>query len=134
MRSIKFPDTKTGKQTRIIGQAAAHEIRHQLQRSRSVYVFPGDFGEGYFVALPRVLARVLKRSRIEGVSLHTLRHTFASLAAEMGFTELTIAGLLGHPSRGVTQRYIHIDEALALAADKVSAKMRQLLDCGDLKA
>jgi hypothetical protein len=46
----------------------------------------------------------------------------------MGFTELTIAGLLGHASRGVTQRYIHIDEALVLAADKVSARMRQLLD------
>ena len=82
----------------------------------------------YFVGLPRVLGRVLSRARIEGVSLHTLRHTYASLAAEMGFTELTIAGLLGHASRGVTQRYIHIDEALVLAADKVSARMLLLLD------
>jgi integrase len=127
-RSIRFPDTKTGKQTRIIGQAAAQEIKLQQRRSRSNYVFPADFGDGSFVGLPRVLGRVLRRARIEGVSLHTLRHTFASLAAEMGFTELTIAGLLGHASRGVTQRYIHIDEALVLAADKVSARMRQLLD------
>jgi integrase len=127
-RSIKFPDTKTGKQTRIIGQAAAQEIKLQIKRSRSSCVFPADFGEGSFIGLPRVLGRVLKRAAIEGVSLHTLRHTFASLAAEMGFTELTIAGLLGHASRGVTQRYIHIDEALVLAADKVSAEMLQLLD------
>jgi len=127
-RSIKFPDTKTGKQTRIIGQAASQEIKLQLKRSRSNYVFPADFGDGYFVGLPRVLGRVLSRARIEGVSLHTLRHTYASLAAEMGFTELTIAGLLGHASRGVTQRYIHIDEALVLAADKVSARMLLLLD------
>ncbi|NKB16216.1 MAG: hypothetical protein HC774_03955 [Sphingomonadales bacterium] len=28
----------------------------------------------------------------------------------------------------VTQRYIHIDEALVLAADKVSAAMQQLLE------
>ena len=127
-RSIKFPDTKTGKQTRIIGQAAAQEIKLQLRCSRSSYVFPSDFGGGSFVGLPRVLNRVLKHAQIEGVSLHTLRHTYASLAAEMGFTELTIAGLLGHASRGVTQRYIHIDEALVLAADKVSARMLQLLD------
>ena len=127
-RSIKFPDTKTGKQTRIVGQAAAQEIKFQLKRSRSIYVFPADFGNGSFVGLPRVLSRVLKRARIEGVSLHTLRHTYASVAAEMGFTELTIAGLLGHASRGVTQRYIHIDEALVLAADKVSARMQQLPD------
>ena len=32
----------------------------------------------------------------------------------MGFSELTIAALLGHASRGVTQRYIHIDEALLM--------------------
>jgi integrase len=127
-RSIKFPDTKTGKQTRIIGQAAAQEIKIQQRRSRSNYVFPADFGDGPFVGLPRVLGRVLRRARIEGVSLHTLRHTYASLAAELGFTELTIAGLLGHAARGVTQRYIHIDEALVLAADKVSARMQQLLD------
>lgn len=127
-RSIKFPDTKTGKQTRIIGQAAAQEIKLQLKRSRSNYVFPADFNNGCFVGLPRVLSRVLKRAQIEGVSLHTLRHTYASVAAEMGFTELTIAGLLGHASRGVTQRYIHIDEALVLAADKVSARMQHLLD------
>lgn len=127
-RSIKFPDTKTGKQTRIIGQAAAQEIILQLKRSRSNYVFPADFGDGSFVGLPRILSRVLKRARVAGVCLHTLRHTYASLAAEMGFTELTIAGLLGHASRGVTQRYIHIDEALVLAANKVSARMRQLLD------
>ena len=96
-----------------------------LKRSRSNYVFPSDFGDGSFVGLSRVLGRVLKRARIEGVSLPTLRHTYASKAAEMGFTELTIAGLLGHASRGVTQRYIHIDEALVLAADKVSERMRQ---------
>ncbi|MEO9166828.1 MAG: site-specific integrase [Aestuariivirga sp.] len=127
-RSINFPDTKTDKQTRIIGQAAVLEIKLQLKCSRSNYVFPTDFGVGSIAGLPRVLSRVLKRARIEGVSLHTLRHTYASLAAEMGFTELTIAGLLGHASRGVTQRYIHIDEALVLVADKVSARMRQLLD------
>jgi integrase len=127
-RSIKFPDTKTGKQTRIIGQAAAQEIKFHSERSRSNHIFPADSGDGSFVGLPRVLSRVLKRARIDGVSLHTLRHTFASVAAEIGFTELTIAGLLGHASRGVTQRYIHIDEALVLAADKVSARIQQLLD------
>jgi len=46
------------------------------------------------------------------------RHTFASLAAELGFSELTIAGLLGHTARGVTQRYVHLDEALIVVADR----------------
>ena len=125
---IQFPDTKSGRQVRIIGQAATSLIHSKFSRKDDCYVFPADFGGGHFIGLPRVLGRITLRAGISGITLHTLRHTFASMAAEMGFTELTIAGLLGHASRGVTQRYIHIDEALVLAADKVSTRMRQLLD------
>ncbi len=59
---------------------------------------------------------------------HVLRHTFASLAAELVFSELTIAGLLGHAAQGVTQRYVHLDAALVLAADRVSRHVAHLLD------
>jgi hypothetical protein len=47
---------------------------------------------------------------------------------DLGFSELTIAGLLGHSARGVTQRYIHLDAALVVAADQVSGKIAHLLD------
>ena len=56
----------------------------------------------------RVLDRVCAMAKLEDVTPHTLRHTFASVAAELGFSELTIAALLGHAARGVTQRYIVI--------------------------
>ena len=59
---------------------------------------------------------------------HTLRHTFASVAGDLGVSELTIAALLGHSARGVTQRYIHIDEALMMTSDKVADEMADLLD------
>jgi len=62
------------------------------------------------------------------VTPHTLRHTFASVAGELGFSELTIAALLGHAARGVTQRYIHIDEALMITSDKVASEIADLLD------
>jgi hypothetical protein len=51
------------------------------------------------------------------------------VAAELGFSELTIAGLLGHAAQGVTQRYVHLDAALILAADRVSQHIAQRLDC-----
>jgi site-specific recombinase XerD len=63
------------------------------------------------------------------VSVHTLRHAFAAVAAELGFSELTIAGLLGHSVPGVTARYAHVpDSALAAAADRVSARIAGALD------
>ena len=72
------------------------------------------------------------RAGLENVTPHTLRHTFASIAASLGFSELTISGLLGHGPRGVTQRYVHLDVALVIAADQVSAEIARLLDGGEI--
>ena len=124
---VVFPDTKTGRQVRIIGKAAADLIRIRCRGRHAIYVFPADIGEGHFVGAPRVLGRIAKRAGIAKLSLHTLRHTFASMAAELGFSELTIAGLLGHSARGVTQRYVHLDEALIIVADRVSQRISLLL-------
>jgi hypothetical protein len=53
---------------------------------------------------------------------------FAAVAAEMGFSELTIAGLLGHSVPGVTARYAHVpDRALVAAADQVAARISAAL-------
>ncbi|QTD57451.1 hypothetical protein [Parasphingorhabdus cellanae] len=57
-----------------------------------------------------------------------MRHSFASVAAELGYSELTIASLLGHASRGVTQRYVHIDKAVLQAAEHVSAQLAEWLE------
>ena len=91
---------------------------------------PADRGDGHFIGLPRVLARICARAGLEDVTLHGLRHTFAAAAAELGFSELTIAGLLGHSVPGVTARYAHLapDGALVVAADRVSARIAAALD------
>ena len=49
------------------------------------------------------------------------------VAGDLGFSELTIKALLGHGSRGSTQNYVHVDEALRLAVERVSAKIDNLL-------
>jgi hypothetical protein len=40
---------------------------------------------------------------------------------------LTIAALLGHAASGVTQGYVHIDEALKLAATRTFEEIASLL-------
>lgn len=76
----------------------------------------------------RVLDRVCRKARLEDVTPHVLRHTFASVAGDFGFSELTIAGLLGHSAHGITQRYVHLDTALVVAADRVSMEIAIMLD------
>ena len=58
--------------------------------------------------------------------MHNLRHTFADIAGELGFTELTIRAILGHASQNVTQDYIHVDEALKLAVRRTSDDIARL--------
>jgi site-specific recombinase XerD len=100
--------------------------------SDSGFVFPADWGGGHFVGVVRVLDRVCARTGLSEVTPHTMRHTYASIAASIGFSELTISGLLGHGARGVTQRYVHLDTALIIAADHVSAEIARLLNGGDV--
>ena len=129
-KAVRFPDTKTGAQTRVIGRAARALIDSQRRREGQVFVFPSDRSEAHFIAADKTMARLCALAGFERVTLHTLRHTFASVAADLGYSELTIAGLLGHASLGMTQRYVHVDKALMTAADEVSAWMVELLHKG----
>ena len=125
---VHFPDTKSDGQVRAIGRVAAAFAVSLPQRATSPYLFPADQGDGCFTAAPSVLGRLCAGADLKGVTPHTLRHTFGSVAGDLGFSELTIAALLGHAARGVTQGYVHIDEALRLAADRVSEHIAGLLD------
>ncbi|MGH7123422.1 MAG: tyrosine-type recombinase/integrase [Stellaceae bacterium] len=128
-RCIRFGDTKTGAQLRPIGAAAIGLIDDQAEREGCRYLFPAVHGDSHLVGVPRILARLCEAAGLEGVTVHVLRHSFGSVAAEMGYSELTIAGLLGHAVRGVTGRYAHVpDAALLAAADRVAARIRGALD------
>lgn len=125
---VRFPDTKSGAQIRVLGDAAMNCIASLPGRAGSPFVFPADWGAGHFVGVVRVLDRICRKAKLKDVTPHVLRHTFASVAGDLGFSELTIAGLLGHSARGVTQSYVHLDTALVAAADRVSAEIAKMLD------
>ncbi|MGC2410054.1 MAG: hypothetical protein WA441_08710 [Methyloceanibacter sp.] len=50
------------------------------------------------------------------------------MAGDLGYPELTIAGLLGHASGSSTVDYVHLDAALVTAADRVSEAIAAALD------
>jgi integrase len=127
---VRFPETKSGPQVRILGEAAMDCIDAQPSLAGSPFVFPADWGDGHFIGVVRVLDRICRKADLEGVTPHVLRHTFASIAGDLGFSELTIAGLLGHSARGITQRYVHLDTALVVAADRISMAIATILDRG----
>jgi integrase len=125
---IRFPDTKSGAQLRPLGRDAIELLKSLPIRDGSPWVFPAKRGKRHYIGLPKVLKRLCTRAGLEGVTVHVLRHSFAAAAAEIGFSELTIAGLLGHSVPGVTARYAHMpDSALVAAADRVCSRVTAAL-------
>jgi integrase len=130
-RCFRFADTKSGPQIRAVGRSALDFIATVTPPAGNPadYVFPGEGKKGYFVGLPKVWRRVAARAGLEDVSIHGLRHWFASAATELGYSDLIIGALLGHAAKGITGRYATApDPALLAAADRISLRLSEALD------
>jgi integrase len=111
---------------------SALELLSALPRGQSEWVFPNRDGSGS-ADLKKPIAALFNLAGLPDARSHDLRRTFASLAAEEGYGDATIAELLGHARRGVTARhYIRCpDAALVAAADRVAARIESMLDGGE---
>lgn len=74
--------------------------------------------------LARPWAAVSKLAGLEGVRIHDLRHSFASVAVSGGASLPMIRALLGHTQAQTTKRYAHLaDDTLKAAADAVARQI-----------
>lgn len=120
---LRLADSKEGASIRPIGRAAFDLLDGIARIGDCPFVLPAVRGKGAFAGLPGAWDRIMRRAGLEGVTPHTLRHSFASVAAGEGLelSLATVAALLGHAAGGVTAGYIHhVDEALRRAADRVA--------------
>jgi integrase len=126
-KCLRLADSKEGASVRPLGSAAL-ELLQQLTPSDEEFVFPGSKGNAPYVGLPKAWTRIAARAGLAKVTPHTLRHSFASVANDLGFTEPTIAAVIGHASGSVTGRYVHhLDAALVAAADRVSRSIHKMM-------
>ena len=133
-RLVRLKDSKSGPQIRALGGAAAAVIAEH-PAGTSDFTFWGTQPGKPFIGLPKAFARVCAAAKVEGISLHTLRHSFATVAAELGYSEFVIAGLLGHRAGSVTARYSHLpDNALLAAADAVSREIEVRMGFAEIEA
>lgn len=121
---LRLDETKEGFSIRPLGQAAVALLRQIGERRTGPLVLPATRGKGGFGGIPDAIERYAARASLDGVSAHTLRHSFASVAGDLGFSDSTIGAMLGHAGSTVTSRYVHhLDSVLIAAADRVSAKI-----------
>ena len=126
---LRLADSKEGASVRPIGLAAVEYLEERHKAAKGTYVFPGQCEDKAFGGFPNHWRQIFRGSPLSDVTPHVLRHSFASIANDLGFTEVTIAALVGHSKGTVTSKYIHtLDTALIMAADTISGYIQGLLD------
>src|SRR5262249_56545924 len=82
------------------------------------FVFPGSTTQ-HRGRLRRAWEAICKDAGITNMRLHDLRHSYASVLANMGVSLQVVGKLLGHSKATTTQRYSHLyDETLRVATDR----------------
>jgi integrase len=132
-RTAILGDTKTGRSMRPLSHAAC-AILSGLTRSGEL-VFPPTRGDGRMTGFPKLFAQIIKLGGLpDDITPHVLRHSFASLAADLGYSEPTIAALLGHKGHSITARYVHSADAVLLAAaDAIANRAAKMMGAPDAK-
>ncbi|HEV2897697.1 MAG TPA: site-specific integrase [Pseudaminobacter sp.] len=121
---LRLTDSKSGPSVRPIGREALDVLRRALLVPGCPYVLPALRKDGHYKGLAGAWARFMKRATLEGVTPHTMRHSYASVAGDLGFADSTIGAMLGHAGGTVTSQYIHrLDSVLVAAANKVCAEV-----------
>ena len=134
---LRLSASKTGKSVRPIGRTALVLLRG-LKRKSEIWVFPNEVAADQdrkdepgasSADLKKQIASLFNTAGLDDARSHDLRRTFASAAADEGYSDATIAALLGHSQRNVTARHYirRPDEALVAAADRTSRRIESMM-------
>lgn len=126
---LRLTDSKEGASVRPVGLPVLEYFEGRLEEGTEGYAFAGWTDDTPFGSFPNHWTKILGKTEFADITPHVLRHSFASIANDLGFTEATIAALVGHSRGTVTSRYIHtVDTALVMAADNIAGYIQGLLD------
>ncbi|QND67664.1 tyrosine-type recombinase/integrase [Mesorhizobium loti] len=121
---FRLKDSKSGPSVRPVGREAFDVLREAIRVPGNPYVLPALRKTGHYNGLAGAWVRLMERAGLEGVTPHTMRHSYASVGGDLGFADSTIAAMLGHAGGTVTSRYVHrLDTVLVAAANKIAGEV-----------
>jgi integrase len=132
--TVYLAQTKNGKPRTVVLNTPARDLLEQRWNARTnehPYVFPGRL-KGQPVNNPKkVFEQACAKAGIEGACIHTLRHSFASLAINAGASLYDVSKLLGHSTTQTTTRYAHHEHGALLRASEQAASQLARTGTGD---
>lgn len=127
--AIHLPDSKTGKKSIPLGAPALDLLRSLPRMAGNHHVFWGERLNSHLVDVNTTWRKVRAAAGLEGVRLHDLRHTAASMGAASGLSLPIIGGILGHQAPATTQRYSHLaNDPLRAGADLMATRIQEALN------
>ena len=118
---------KTGAKTVHLGEPAVAVLRGMERTDDSPWVFPGQKPGAHLAFLHGPWYRILKRSGIENLRIHDLRHSFASGGLLVGEGLPMIGKLLGHNKVQTTARYAHLaNDPIKSAANRIAGRIAEV--------
>ncbi|MER8511702.1 site-specific integrase [Mesorhizobium sp. M1060] len=123
---FRLKDSKSGPSVRPVGREAFDVLRKAVRVPGNPYVLPALRKAGHYNGLAGAWVRFMERAGLEGVTPHTMRHSYASVGGDLGYADSTIAAMLGHAGGTVTSRYVHrLDAVLVAAANQISGEVKR---------
>ncbi len=101
--------TKNGKD-RVIFFTEEIKNRLKMEKSHQTWVFPSTVTGSHIKHLRRPWRQIQYEAKIEGLTIHDLRRTFATRLVEEGVKIEHVSAALGHSSVAVTQKYVHLSD------------------------
>jgi integrase len=104
-------ETKNGRPRSIsLADAVIDELKtlYQVRNPAKPLVYASKTAFGR-VDIKKAWKEALKRSQIDYCRVHDMRHTFCTLAASQGASNLELATAMGHRTLNMLQRYTHLD-------------------------
>jgi integrase len=108
---LSLKKTKSGHPRSIPLVGSSLEHLRQLYEGRNPhipFVFPSKRRFGT-ICIRKAWEEALSRAGIQNLRFHDLRHTFATVAAKAGASNLELATAMGHRTLQMLQRYTHMD-------------------------
>lgn len=91
-----------------LNNASIAVLQRLKQGNNSPFVFYNPKTNHHMVTFRRSFATACKNAGLDGLRIHDLRHTFASLLVRRGVPLYHVMQLLGHSDIKTTQRYAHL--------------------------
>jgi len=107
-RCLFLPDSKTGEKVVRLSDEALDVLGRVPLVAGNPFVITGHIHGSHLTHLYKAWYLICARPGIDGVRIHDLRHSFASMAADAGASLPMIGGLLGHADPQTTARYVHL--------------------------